>query len=513
MPARVRHAVREFFGPWPVSQIMAGPGASELSQLVSDFVRGTMNPDDEIRGSARRLREKAQQLERSNAWIAGWLDHLVNGVIGPNGIHHQARVLRRDGKMNADLNAHIEDRFYDWTRAVTRDGQLTLMDYEDLALRSAGTAGEVFVRAIVGPQYRHGLALDFIDAELVDEEFVRVERDGFKSIRNGIEIDRDGRRVAYHCLSDYGGQGNVRHLRIPAEEVRHVYRPRRVNQVRGISWAAPILVSLRSLDGYEMAELIQAQIAASKGGFFENIMEGNEPDGEWAKNESSPITMEAAPGVAEKLPRGWTFKEWSPTHPTAQFPGFVKSNLRKIATGLGISYNQLANDLEGVTYSSLRSGFTSERDGYRRRQTWWIDSFREWIYPIWMRQSMLAGELKLPSPDPVRYAAHEFIPRGFPWVDPYKDIAAAILEIQWGLNSRTRITAEAGRDLEETLKDLKREDEAAALLDVLIRAGVTAPGGTDNNAQEGDAGDQEAGSRNGHARRAVLAALRNGGIQ
>jgi len=43
-------------------------------------------------------------------------------------------------------------------------------------------------------------------------------------------------------------------------------------------------------------------------------------------------------------------------YPHQMYSAFVKAHLQGIASGLGISYHALANDLEGVNYSSIRAG-------------------------------------------------------------------------------------------------------------------------------------------------------------
>ena len=62
--------------------------------------------------------------------------------------------------------------------------------------------------------------------------------------------------------------------------------------------------------------------------------------------------MNVEAGSFVSLPNGVDFKAFDPDHPTSQFESFVKSILRQIASGLNVPYNELANDLEGVSYSS-----------------------------------------------------------------------------------------------------------------------------------------------------------------
>ena len=56
---------------------------------------------------------------------------------------------------------------------------------------------------------------------------------------------------------------------------------KRPGQSRGVTWFAPVMVSIRMLEGYQEAELVAARAGASKMGFF----------------ESSPVIGYSVPGV------------------------------------------------------------------------------------------------------------------------------------------------------------------------------------------------------------------------
>jgi capsid protein len=71
-----------------------------------------------------------------------------------------------------------------------------------------------------------------------------------------------------------------------------------------------------------------------------------------------------------------------------------------------------------------------------------------------------------------------WLPRRWSWVDPLKDISAAILELKHGLNSRRRIAAESGVSIEDILSELFKEEELiteyglTGILKELIDGGV-----------------------------------------
>jgi lambda family phage portal protein len=87
----------------------------------------------------------------------------------------------------------------------------------------------------------------------------------------GIELDRIGRRVAYHFHRTHPGdvrqRGTGEFVRVPADQVCHVFHPIAEGQIRGVPWVAPAMVRLWLLDQYDDAELDRKKVAAMFAGF------------------------------------------------------------------------------------------------------------------------------------------------------------------------------------------------------------------------------------------------------
>jgi lambda family phage portal protein len=180
--------------------------------------------------------------------------------------------------------------------------------------------------------------------------------------------------------------------------------------------------------------------------------------------------------------------------------------LRKIASGFSVFYNVLANDAEGVSYSTMRSFALVERDDWRSIQQDFIDLWRRPLYSAWLGMALLTGALKLSSRDPSRYMAVRHRPRGWQWIDPQKEAQAAVISIQNGLGTRTGFLAEKGEDLEDVFAELARERELAEQYGISISA-KAASSETQPEDEEGekpeeggeDAGDNGDGSKAGVA--------------
>lgn len=96
-------------------------------------------------------------------------------------------------------------------------------------------------------------------------------------------------------------------MKVPADQVAHIYRPERPGQNSSLPWSSSVLVRLRELDQYQGAELVRKKTAAMFAAFVEEAHSGNKtigtatlPGGQAAA--SGPVSLE--PGMMQYLARG-----------------------------------------------------------------------------------------------------------------------------------------------------------------------------------------------------------------
>lgn len=482
---------------------------AEMSRLWFDWIAAPISADQEIYNDFMRLRGRARDLRRNHPLVRQYIDMVSTNVIGDEGMTLRARVRTATGDLDKRMNARIEAAWEDWSDEVTTDGMFGLVDFQQLMIESLAIDGECLIRKIRSfAANRYRFALQPVDPDLLDHQFFRSATDVENEIRLGVEVDKWGRPAAYWFWdrhpTDLINISARRRIRVPADEILHIYRPDRVNQSRGTTWLNSIMFPARMLDGYVEAEVVAARTGAAKMGFFEQTDgEDYEPP---AAGEN--LRMEAVPGQFEALPPGYSFKPWNPDHPSVAFPNFLKAMQRWIASGLRVSYNTLANDLEGVNYSSLRSALRTEQDQWKKLQHWWARRVLKPIYAEWLEFAQLSGRLYLDSRDWSLYLAVKFMPRGWDWVDPLKDINATVAAIDNGLTSRTRALAEQGEDFEEIAEELFEEQELIAELGLNLTGTGVAAGGTAGDKPKdieddttGDGGEQA--DQGGRARQAA----------
>lgn len=451
---------------------------AEMSRIYSDWLSSIVSAHDELSGSLRDLRSRARELMRNNPYAGGYIDDLATAVIGPHGFRMRARV-RRGAELAKDVNTRIETAWREWYEGpVTADGRLSGAEFEELAFQTMVGEGECFIRKIVSPEFPHGLALQIVDADLVDESYSMVMGGARQNeVYMGVEVDALGRRVAYHVLdySQYGPgyQGRGR-LSIGADQVLHLYRPRRPNQMRGYTWLARVMAALHDLMRYHQHELVASGAGAAKMGFILNENGpvggmGSDPvtEGTAAQTTNNAaggrVSVEAEPGTIWELERGQKFEPWDPNHPAQAFGDFTKSVVHSIAAGSpGATYESMSSDYSDVTYLSERAARIRQRSIVQRLQQVWVRMYHRSIDAWWLQTAMLTGALKVPGGDWRVYRDRLWIPCGQEWVDPAKDGSAAEQLLKLNLTTHARLAAARGDDFEEILEERKRERELAA---------------------------------------------------
>lgn len=449
-----------------------GYAGAVSNRLTADWILAPItSADQEVRADARTLRRRARELCRNDPYASRFLGLLEENVVGPRGIRFQSRIANpATGKQDSDANKAEESSWTRWCRprSASVDGRLSFTDIQALAIRTVAQDGECFIRMVEGFDNPFGFALQFIDADQIDVTFDRAAREGQNEIRMGIEINEWGAPVAYHAWKyhpndSYSARREDRE-RIPAREIIHLYSVRRPGQTRGVTWFAPVLMGMRMRYGLEEAELVASRTSASKMGLF--VPEASEtPDPNATIHGQRPrANMKAEPGSFGWMPVGAKdFKEWDPQHPNSAFEAFQRAILRSHAAGLRSSYHSMSGDLTGVSYSSIRDGTLKERDVYGTLHWWLIDQLHERVQPRQRAWAITTGQLEV---DPRRrlkdQEAHEWIPRGFDWVDPLKEVLAFKESFALLIDSRTRAAASRGRDFDEVIDDRVRELQAMA---------------------------------------------------
>jgi lambda family phage portal protein len=460
----------------PVWHRFGSFAAAQQNRLFEDWVASYMSGRDENRWELTLLRRRSREQCRNNPIARRYLGLCDENILGAHGIGLQARNMMANGEPDEETNQQIESAWEEWTEAenCTADGKQCFREFQGAVLESVQRDGEALVQLLPGFRNEWGFAVRQIDIDLLDENYNQSAADDRNMVVQGIELDRWGREVAYWLWNEHPTALVTstirRRQRVPATNILHLGRPRRVGQVRYEPALTPVLIPMRMLDEYQTAELVAARTGAERMGF---ITGGIGPD----PNDPLPAseTLETSKGRLDRLGEGETFVPWDNGHPVQAFDMFQKAILRQIAAGLNVSYAALTGDMSQSNYSSTRIAMLAERTNWEIQQEYYAERLCEPVYREWIRNAVIWQQLRLPGPF-ANYMEAEWECRGFEYIDPQKDVDADLTEVAAGLTSLTDVCARKGRDFATILRKRKAEIELAEELEVPLTFGKSAPG-------------------------------------
>jgi lambda family phage portal protein len=448
--------------------------AGEVTRLTASWNSANLPADEEVKRSLERTRARSRDLAYNNEYAKKYLQMVGTHIVGPNGFMLQN--LAADGnKPDRLARDAIELAFYQWAQRGTCEatGRLSFGELQRLIIEAVARDGEALLLRRRATDNAFGYELKLLEIDRLPVQKNDILKGG-NTIVMGVELNQDGRAVAYWLnlgsLDTSGGQP-VQLTRVPADDVIHLYRPARAEQHRGLPWMHSVMTSLKMLAGYQESSLVAARVGASKMGFYTS------PDGTADPLADDKVDGEfyqdAEPGAFSVLPPGYDFKAWDPDYPHQNYDSFVKATLRTVASGLGIAYHTLANDLADVNYSSSRAGTIEERDNWIVLQNWFAESFLRPVYLDWLTEALKKGAITMPMGSALplaklpKWSVHQWQGRRWQWVDPMKDIEAARLAIKTGIASPQMIAAQNGVDIDDVLQHIKTFE------DRVKEAGVT----------------------------------------
>lgn len=435
--------------------------------------------------------EAASTGRRTQGWRRASGD--VNAVVGPalKALREQARDLVRNNPYASSAVGTIADHGVGWgivpecddaeamavwsewadSTACDADGRLDFAGLQKMVLRTVVEAGEGLVRGRIR-RPNDPLPIPF-QVQLLDPDHIDTLKDsqgqtGVPRIVQGVEYDAIGRRVAYWLFREHPGSvmgGFPSSERVPAEFVGHPFLPLRPGQVRGVSWFAPVLMKMKDLDDMEDATLMKQKIAACLAVFTVSSDGSALPMGtpQPASSAGAPIVDSLGPGAVIPLAHGQDVKIVEPPS-VADYDPYTKNVLRAIATGIGVTYEDLTGDYTGMPFSAARM---SRLRHWSRVDDWrWRLLVPQFCQPCWnwvMAMAVVSGRLR-EIPKTVDWTAPPA-----PMIDPVNEGLAYQRNIRNGTQSLSEVLRERGyhprRMLEQMRDDNRVLDELGLILD------------------------------------------------
>ena len=430
----------------------------------------------------QRMAWYARDMVRNTPFATRAQAVICGGIVG-DGI--LPKVVLDHPRLNDTVRKKVRDRGLKLIETcldscnIDRQGRQNLYGLQRLVANTVVDAGECLVRI-----YRSHpdpkalqLQLDVLEPDFLDDSKFGFLADG-NEIRDGIEYDAAGHRVAYWLFTQHPGgdwsPGKRPGIseRVPAGEILHIFRQDRPGQMRGVTWFAPVMMRLQDLADHEDAQLMRQKIAACFSAFL-------------IRSEGKGAALgELGPGLIYELGEDEDVKFAEPPGVDG-YDEFTRSVLRSVAAGMGITYEALTGDLGQVNFSSARMGRLEMDQNISAWQ--WLMLIPQMMQPLaaafidaWSAldgTQMVADHL---PGDIWQYLRLEWQPPRKVIVDPTREISALGDAVRNGFASRQQVVRQLGVDPERLNEEIAQDRADAQRLGLTFdsdpgAAGAKAP--------------------------------------
>jgi lambda family phage portal protein len=432
--------------------------AGRVTKRDPDFVPMMIGPNGLADRYLDMARRRCRELIENHPLIQGARNIFVNNVVGDAGI-----MLQPATKW-PELNKILVDLWYEFWEAVDVGREFTGALQQRQLCEEIFGGGDCLVTCPIAPEFRdepQGPAVELFAAEQIDLQLNSFPgRNGSTNrVRQGVEFDSLGRRVAYHVYRDHPSDGGVSFTtetqRIPAEDAVLAMFRCRPGQVRGVPTPIAAVETTREQSLHKEASMALAAAAAMVGLYFKGVDTAKlTKPGEWpiVDSRGRPL-VELRPGMVGGGPSNAEPKLLSTQVPGPTYIDVQKDQAQTMASALGVSYAEMKGDYGDATFSSQRAESLARRKGYRPAQIVIAHRWNRPVYRAFIRWHITFGKLqgKLTSEQRAAwktdrrllYRRRDILP-GWEWVNPQQEAQAAEIELSIGVNNQQDILAQRG---------------------------------------------------------------------
>jgi lambda family phage portal protein len=402
------------------------------------------------------VRNRCRDLSANNPYGNKAKRVIASNMVG-QGIKAQVKNIS-DQKQNKE----IESLFKRWAESTKCDagGKLNFYGIQSLIAKSLVDGGEIFIRRRKINKTRFN-EIPF-QLQVLEPEFLDDSKDsGFvtagTTLRKGIEYNDFGVPIAYHFYKEHpseGLYGKMETVRVPAEEVIHLYRMDRAGQLRGIPWLTPAVIRLKDLNDYESTQLIRQKISACFMAFVRDMNMNSATAGlPSSTDDPNKLLDKITPATIELLGPGRDVTFANPPSVGGDYESYTAQILRGISVGTGCTYEMLTNDYSRVNFSSGRMGWLEfQRELHEWQRDIFIMNFLPAVWDWFQQYAEIAG-YNMSDIQAI------WTPPRREMIDPANEINATKTEVRSGFNSLSGAIMELGRDPEEIFEAIKNDNQ------------------------------------------------------
>lgn len=468
---RKRFARTKAFTTYVVSRGYSDAGASYTRKSLKGFQADSGHPSEDIDFNNWTLRQRSRMLYMGAPIATGALRRVRTNVVG-SGLHLKcainADVLGLTEEEADEWQRHTEAEFALWASrkdACDATGVNDFYGMQQLALLSWLMSGDVF--ALVKRFTATGLTPYTLRLQLIEADRVRtpVESGAVlalnttgkaangNTIYDGVEVQANGRIVAYHVANTYPYQATLQPTEFQRIEaygrrthlpnILHVMDAERPEQYRGVPYLAQVMEPLLQMRRYTESELMAALVQSFFTAFVKteagsDIIPFNEvPHDDISRD---PNEYELGPGTMNMLEPGEDIVFGNPSHPNTGFDVFMRAMCEQVGAALEIPADLLMMSFNS-SYSASRAALLEAWKAFRMRREWLVKDFCEPVYELWLTEAVALGRISAPGffADPLvrrAYLQADWIGPSAGQIDQTKEVQAAIMAIEAGLTTR-----------------------------------------------------------------------------
>ncbi len=477
-------------------------GASFEKVALKAFNAVSTSPIEDIDWNNATLRQRGRMLYMAAPVAAAAINVVRTKMIG-TGLKLKCAVNRDILKISDSAaekwQKQTEAEFKMWAeKAVNCDalGKDNFYKLQSSAVKAWLMSGDTF--AVLKHIYEEKLNPYSLRIQLIEADRVRTPVDadmldygagvyGFtegrtqsgNKIHDGVEVDKNGKIVAYYIHNCYPNQAiwyeTPEAVRVEARgtltgipNILQIMDAERPDQYRGVTYLAPVIEVLLQSRRYTESELVAALVQAMMTGWIERdenaqnmgFLEDTSEDED--DNDSGNPEYQMRPGEVYKLKRGEKIVFGNPNIPTAGFSEFMDSIFKMAGAALEIPKEVLLKEFT-ASYSASKGALEEMREMIKMRRSWFVSDFCKPIYEAWLAEAVAIGRIKSPG-----FFENPLIREawcGSRWdgpaqthLDPKKEAEANELIVKNGWKTNEQITREYyGENFTENISILAEE--------------------------------------------------------
>jgi lambda family phage portal protein len=410
----------------------------------------------------KQLRSRSRDLVRNTPIATGAISSVVINVVG-DGLVLQSQidrdVLRLTPEQADAWQIKAQREFALFAKHPDFTKRLNFDEMQALVMRGVLEGGDMLVarRRRLDQGNVYGLKLQLIEGERVSNPNWMQNT---ATLVDGVKLDADGIPVGYSICNQYPGDfvtGKKREWKnydigsslTGTPQLLLLMDQKRVDQMRGVPYLAPVIATIKQLADYTDAEIRAAVISAMFTVFVTKpeLEEDGTPIGETgADNTDSNTEITLGSGAVIDLAQGEKIEIADPKRPNVAAQVFIEAMSKQIGMALDLPAEVLMKSFT-ASYSASRASLEMAWQFFRTRRSWLAWKFCQPVYEWVITEAVVSGRMSAPGffNDPIAREAW----LGSDWIgpsriqlDPLKEATADMVDLNMGTKTREQIITE-----------------------------------------------------------------------